>query len=241
MDLLQETYATVAVAAGLDTADRYLAVFKSRPDLCFLTKAIYCEISGLHDQLLLEDTSMIGRLDLSCRQYVIQSMIATGRHEEALREIEAFLDENYMMPELLHMLLVIAEKAPGDAGAKARHLHKGHVAMHDAVVDLDDVVKTGIVFDDGGKKQIQFFRKMTRDQFDKYLAEETERPVTRKLLELYRKAADVYKENGLPAEAARCLWRIIAHGHAEKEIFEDLAEIFANLNNTALPNYIRTL
>ena len=102
-------------------------------------------------------------------------------------------------------------------------------------------MNTGIVFDEGGKKQKQFFRNMTREQFDKQLKEEKTRPVSQLLLDLCRKAADIYKKSGTPTGAVRCLSRLIAHGAAEEVDYENLAEIFAGLRNSILPEYIRTL
>ena len=237
--ILEETYHTIAFVEGIEAADRYLDVFRANPVLCFLTKASYCEKNARLDQLLNENMEGIDRLNFACWRHMIQAMIAASRYDEALEKIEAFLNSDVLDTGLFHMLNVIVEKAPGDVGAKARRLYEQYVSLNDLVIDLADVVNTGFVMDGGGKKQNQFFRNMAQDQFDKYLTDEAERPAVRALPFLLRKAAEVYRKNDVPAEAARCLWRIIAHGQAEKADYEALSDIFTALKNTRLPDYIR--
>jgi len=239
--VLEETYHTIAFVEGIEATDRYLDVFRADPVLCFLTKASYCEKNARLDQLLNENMEGIDQLNFACWRHMIQAMIAAGRYDEALGKIEFFLGSEVLEIGLFHMLHVVVEKASGDTGAKARRLYEQYVSLNDLIIDLADVVNTGFVFDGGGKKQNQFFRSMTRDQFDKYLAEEADRPVVRPLPHLLRKAAEVYRKNDAPAEAARCLWRIIAHGQAEEADYEALADIFAALKNSKLPEYIRVM
>ena len=82
---------------------------------------------------------------------------------------------------------------------------------------------------------------MTREQFDKLIEDEAKNPMFRELVELYRGATDVYKQNKLLAKAVNCLCCLIAHGHAVNADYENLAEILEDIKNPVLSDYIRTL
>jgi len=232
--LLRGTYSTVAFAAGLDTAERYARVFAADPKLCYLAKAQYCEASGLAKYLLEVDMGGIDRWDFSCYRYKIQALIFAGRYEEALLEIGEFFGEEILEQDLMHMLLVVAEKASGQTKALARRMYDRYRALFDEIIDLEDVVNTGVVFDMGGATYKKALKGMTMSQFDKLLGRESERPATRKLGELCRMAADVYRKKGLPSEAARCLIRLAACGQATLEDNKKLAEVMKRLRNTTL-------
>ena len=139
------------------------------------------------------------------------------------------------------MLSVIAEQAPDDTGKRARKLYDHYIALYDDMVDLGDVVNTGVVFDGGGASMKKVLKSLTRAAFIKLLAGEASLPATKKFLELCRSAAEVYIKKGVLTEAAHCLTRVIAHGPTEKEDYEKLAEVFGGLHNPVLPGYIRGL
>ena len=240
-NLLNETYGVIAFVAGLEIADHYRDIFCAHPQLCYLVKAVYCEMGALPEQLLAEPSVGVDPLDFSCKRYRIQAMIHTKRYTEALFEIESFLNAEIIEQDLLHLLLVVAEQAPGETGAKARELYDQYIELYDAMIDIGDVVNTGIVFDDGGKKKRRYFSGMTKAQFDKLLTDEAKHPATKALMELYRKAVGVYKETGHLAEAAHCLVRLLAHGATDKADYGNLAELFGDLRNKELPKYIQTL
>jgi len=237
--LLKETYAMAAFAAGIDIADRYLDIYRADSKLCYLTKAAYCEMSGLHEPILREDMNEIGSLDFECYSYRIQAMIFKGLYEEALTEIKRFLNAGFLEQDILHMLLVIAEKAPGETQTAALKLYEQYIGLVDTMIDLQDVVNTGIVFDGGGVKMKKTFKGMKRTQLDKLIREEAERPAAEALPELCRKAVHIYKDKGILAEAARCLICLIAHDQAGKEDYECLAEVFADMKNITLSKYVK--
>jgi glycosyltransferase involved in cell wall biosynthesis len=240
-NILTEAFKMIACTADAETADRYLDVFRANPTLCYIVKAAYCDNNNLYEWLLREKMDGISELDFTCRRYAIQASISVALYEDALAAIARFFDAEMIEPELLHMLLVIAEKASGSTQASARKLYSQTLELYDRTVDLQDVVNTGIVFDDGGVKMRKALRVMTRAQFDKWTVEEKKPVVTAKLLELYRKAAAVYLEKDLPTEAARCLCRVAAAGKASPEDYETLADTFTKLQNTVLPGYFSTM
>ncbi|MDR0307877.1 MAG: glycosyltransferase family 2 protein [Chitinispirillales bacterium] len=239
--ILQETYSMIAFAAGFQIADKYLNVFRSDPALCFTIKASYCEQSGRPDQVLNEDMLGIDKMNLPCIKIIIQAMNAMGRYASALSETESIMNAEIIQGDFFHTLLVTAEKADGDIGNKARQLYDRYIALYDDIIDLGDVVNTGVVFDNGGEKRKQAFKKMTRDEFDSLLKVEAQSLATKELFELYRKAADIYKQKNVLPEAADCLCRLIAHKKAEKTDLENLAQIFSTLKNNELPQYVLTL
>ncbi|MCL2688923.1 MAG: glycosyltransferase family 2 protein [Chitinispirillia bacterium] len=147
--LLWESYPSIVFAAGFETADRFLSIFKNDPALCFRVKGDYCETNGSYDQLLNEDASKIDKLDLSCRRFLIFAQINADRFDEAYQQIEDFLNADILEQDLFHMLLVIAEAADGETGAKARTLYNRCIKVFDSAVDSNDAHRTGVVIDDG--------------------------------------------------------------------------------------------
>ena len=240
INLLWESYSTVAFAAGFDAADRLLSIFRIKPVLCFKVKASCCEISGTYAQLLNEDETKIDKLDFSCRRFLIQAQINADRFDEAYGQIENFFNADVMEEDLFHMLLVIAEVADGEIGAKARNLYDRYITAFDSIIDLNDVVKTGVVIDDGDKTQRQILKKITKAEFDNMLKDEAQAPAPAQLMDLWRKAAEIYKQKNIPSEAIRCLMRLMAHKKAQKPDIEALSALFRDLKNSDLADYVMT-
>jgi len=236
--LLWESYSIIAFAAGFETADHFLSVYRVNPALCFRVKAACCEVSGSYEQLLNEDETKIDKLDLSCRRFLIQAQINADRFDEAYQQIENFLSAGIMEQDLFHMLLVIAEVAAGEPGAKARTLYERYITVFDSITDLDDVVRTGAVIDDNDKTLRQMFKKTTKAEFDNMLKDEAQIPAPVQLVELWRKAAEVYRQKNVPSEAVRCLMRLLAHKNAQKPDIEALSAIFKELKNSDLADYV---
>ncbi|MCL2580290.1 MAG: glycosyltransferase family 2 protein [Oscillospiraceae bacterium] len=239
--LLLETYSIAAFAAGLDAGERYLNIFRANPALCYQVKGKYCEQSGLSEHLVSEDMAGIDPLDRPCHLLKIQTLIFAARHDEALREIGRFLAAGKLDEELFHMLLVVAEKSSGTTQAEAKKLYEQYIELFDTTIDLIDVVRTGVVLDEGGVKMKKALKSMTRAQFDKYLAEEGKRAVIATPPDLLRKAAEVYTQQDLFTEAARCLAWLVAGGKGTKDDCDNLANAFDKLGNKVLPAYLRTL
>ncbi|MCL1976333.1 MAG: glycosyltransferase [Firmicutes bacterium] len=236
--LLEQNYALIACIAGLPAADKFRGVFMADPLRCYAIKARYCEMNSLPQLLLEENTAAITKWNLTCRIHLINAWINVGRYEEALRDIEVLFKMELIRQDLLHMLLVVAEKAQGATAKAARSLYERYMELYDTLVDLTDVINTGIVFDESGKRKKRYFAHMTIEQLDKLVTEETGQLVTGDLLKLQRKAAAVYKEHGLAAEAAHSLIRLVAHKQATEEDRENLAEIFNSIKNNTLADYM---
>ena len=239
--LLWESYSTIVFAAGFETADRFLSIFRINPVLCFRVKAACCEVNGSYSELLNEDPAKIDKLDFSCRRFLIQAQINAGRFSEAYQQIENFLSAGLMEQDLFHMLLVIAEMAGGEEGAKANGLYDRYINVFDSIIDLNDVVRTGAVIDDGDKVQRLMFKKITKAEFDNMLKDEAQTPAPPVIVDLWRKAFEVYRQKNISSEAIRCLTRLLAHKSAQKPDVEALSALFKDLKNTDLADYVMTL
>ena len=236
--LLWDSYSAIAFAAGFETADRFLSIFRINPALCFRVKAACCEVSGSYDKLLNEDAAKIDKLDFSCRCFLIQAQINADRFDEAYQQIENFLSADIMEEDLFHMLLVIAEVADGEPGAKARSLYDRYITAFDSVIDLNDVIRTGAVIDDGDKVQRQMFKKLNKAELDKMLENEAQMPAPAQLADLWRKSAEIYKRKNILSEAIHCLIRLLAHKSAQKPDIEALSALFKELKNSDLADYV---
>jgi tetratricopeptide (TPR) repeat protein len=241
VSLLWGSYSTIVFAAGFETANRFMSIFRINPVLCFKVKAACCEVNNSYDQLLSEDASKIDKLDFSCRRFLIQAQINADRFDEAYQQIEDFLHAGIMEQDLFHMLLVIAEVAAGEPGAKARSLYERYIAVFDAIIDLNDVVTTGVVIDHDDKTQRPILKKITRVEFDNMLKDEARMPAPpAQLADLWRKAAEVYRQKNIISEAIYCLMRLMAHKSAQKTDIEALSALFKDLKNSDLADYVMT-
>lgn len=124
----------------------------------------------------------------------IRCYSAMGRYAEALNIMERLLTDGFLNPELLHWLLVAAEKAEINIKEKARRLYDSYMPVYDKIIDLQDVVNTKTTYDDFGKKQARALRDTTIEQFQSLTAKDALPMPHKSLLEALFAAAAVYEE-----------------------------------------------
>lgn len=235
---VQETYHVIAFVEGIESADRYLELFRGmNPELCYFTKAQYCESCAISYPMLDEDAGFISPLDFQKRKFIMQAYLDAKRFDEAISAITGFFDAQIVTRELLEMLLVAAENSSGDTQAKAKALYKSHVALFDSIIDLGDIVNTGIVSKVDNKKKNSLLKSVTKSQIENQILDEKKRPFTKEYLDICAKAADVFTANEIYSEAVKCLIVNLAHGSQNNEAAGKLSKIFAAQGNMTVSDY----
>jgi len=242
LGILTNTYPLVALAEGTETAGRLLSVFQSvLPRECFQAKADYYIHNGRYDHLILESGPTVNPFDAGCSQRLLRCELALGRYAQALNRIEGFLGRGKVWPELMHGLLIVAEKGGDLFSPRARELYDRYIVAMDCVVDLDDIIRTGIIPDEGGEKALKALKTLTLDVFRRQLREDGAKQAVPELVELFSQAAVLCEEKERYAKAYECYRWLAAHGEEPGKSYAGLARIFRQLGNESLAAELEAL
>ncbi len=238
--ILTDDYGKVALAAGMERADKLRALFaEAQPLLCYQVRAKYCVENGLFEEALEEEPPEPE--DLLSNRYVAESLIVLNRCEDALKRLEWLFASGIVDEFLLRYVLTVADRSAEPLKSRAKALYDIYAPANDMYIDLRDAVNTGYITDNTDNKKQKAYRSVTRAQFLRQLAEEEKKPKINGLTELYERAAVMYAEKGMPATAmeySRAAW---AQGHNKEENKKRMAEFFVSLNNKQAQEAVKEL
>lgn len=238
--ILVTQYRLVALAGGLEQADRLLSVFSAAPILAYRVKARYCLQNERYEELLEMDTEEIPSRDAASRSMMIRAMLLLERHEEAFQELEALFAQDIMDAGLLRQLLVVAQYGPADTATAARELYDRQIDLCDTMIDLRDVVATEVAFDPYTRKQLLALRSLSMEALEAEMEEDAKQPAPEALVNLYQKAGAIYEEKQAFGPAYQCYRWLLAHQCDREESRHSLARVLRELGNKALAQELLT-
>lgn len=237
--VFEDSYGLIALAAGMEIADKFMGLFKARALLCFQVRARYCVQNGLYEAVPGMDMPDPG--DATGSHYVIEALTATGRCEEAVDKIEEFFGAGYVDEVLLKFLLAAADRSTGELKRRAGALYEKYSRQYDLLIDMRDILNTGYVVDEGDKKKARAYKSLTPAQFKKQLAEDAGKPRINGLGEIIEQVGAVYEGKGMPAAATECYRLSLAEGHNADGNREKLAGLFGKMGNNQLAAAIKAM
>jgi hypothetical protein len=115
------------------------------------------------------------------------------------------------------------------------------MAIYDEFVEMDDIRRTGLVFDDVKKRDKQRLSSFTPADFESELAADDKIVDHVAHMIALEQGAKIYEKNDMDAMALRCFMRLRACGYKSKQTTNKLAELFEKLKNKSLARWLREL
>jgi glycosyltransferase involved in cell wall biosynthesis len=231
--LLAKVYGDVALAAGLERADKLREIMReAHPLLCYQIRAGYCVDNGLYERALEEE------IPADAEPYSVwcatEALIILNRCEEAQGVLERTFGAGVVDDRLLRMALTIADRSSGALKARAASLYEKYAALYDMLVDTTDVIVSGYIGENTDNKKQKTYKTATRSRFLRQLEEDKARPKINGLAEICDKAAAFYAERGMPATAMEHARAAYAQGFNREENIKRMAAFFRTAGNAAL-------
>jgi hypothetical protein len=119
-------------------------------------------------------------------------------------------------------------------------LYKNYSLVSDVKTDLQDFINTGFIADDNEKFKVKQLRSADYKQFLRRLREASSLPLVKGFGEICNKAAALYEEKSMPAEAVDCMIYALAGASKEEAIknYEDISRLLKKIGNQNLASGI---
>jgi hypothetical protein len=233
-----ERYAYIAFAAGIETADRLLAVFQKAPRVCYLVRTRYLLDNQRYAEAAEQSLDGIDALNAECCLRRTEAQLMLGLYDKAYATLTALLEIGVLTFDILRQLLVVAEKGEPALRKEARQKYDSYRLAVDKSIDYSDVVRTGIVFNDFDKKDKNRIRLLNAVNFQKQLDADAALPANNELLGACSEAAKIYEEKDMPLAAYECYRMMLAHNFKPEECRPGLARVLESIGNSTLPKTI---
>ncbi len=214
-------------------AEAFRALFILRSDMMYYCRVVWCVNNGRYDGLTGDDVDYAQRATILQRNDYVYCLQMDGQHGAALTQLEEMLGEEVMDDGTLSNLWVLAQVAQGEVAERAQALYDAEWAQWNECVDIQDMVNTGIVYDEYQNKGERKLGTLTAAQWKKSMAEQ---PVStrEKYLETLENAANVCVEQGRLGMAQQYLSRMLANGYRVEDTKAALSAVYEKLGNTAV-------
>ncbi|MDR2295336.1 MAG: glycosyltransferase [Clostridiales Family XIII bacterium] len=234
-NVLYSYYKHIAFLAGQERASAFLDLFSRAPGICFMVEGKYFIENELFSKVLHSEYFYgMEEGDSTSREILMTALMRTGEFENALLRVKNMLNAYKIDQNLLNHLQSLAHCGNERVAAEARELYDRQVAIYDEYVDLDDLRRTKLAFDDFKKRDKQRFASLTPDAFEAEM--ESDDKIVDHVAHMIalEQGAKIYEEKGMDAMALHCFMRLRACGYKSKKTTENLARLFGKLGNKAL-------
>jgi tetratricopeptide (TPR) repeat protein len=188
---------------------------------------------ALYDEFLSEEGDAdVSVLSQSARSLFSWCCIFASGYEKALELFEQMLTAGQLSYDLLNGVQIITEKASGRVREEAVRLYEKYSVLLEEIIDLDDIINTGIAFDDFNKKEIRALAVLTPHNFKKELF--GSKPVDDALFDKYMKVSIIYTDKKMYGMAEKYLRQLLVSGYKTQEVYARLSEVYEKLGNIAL-------
>ncbi|MDR1573502.1 MAG: glycosyltransferase family 2 protein [Clostridiales Family XIII bacterium] len=240
--VLYSYYSSVMFLAGIEKASAFLEMFSQAPRICFMVEG-KCFIENAMFSEVLHSNYLYGmdEEDATSREILMIALLRTGEFENALLRIKNRLDMYRIDQALLNHLQALTHCRNERVAAEARELYDRQAAVYDEYVDLDDIRRTGLVFDDFKKRDKQRFAALTQDAFEAEIANDDKLVDHVAHLIALEQGAKIYEKNGMDAMALHCFMRLRACGYKSKQTTENLSRLFAKIGNKSLSRRLKEI
>jgi glycosyltransferase involved in cell wall biosynthesis len=239
--LMHYYYSQIAFIAGLPKALRFLHLFRFQPDVCFAVESKYYLENSMHVEVLLSEYFYETKPSYMNDELILAALMHIRDLSQALERIKFRLEKHGADQNILNQLLAIADSGDARTADEARSLYDYNIYLFNEYIDMNDVVNTGIVFDNVRKRDKKRLSEISAEDFNREAASDDKLTQKSEYLGALEGAAKIYEKNGLHAMAAQCYKRLYACGHAPGETAGALARVFKKLNNKNLSNYFLRL
>jgi glycosyltransferase involved in cell wall biosynthesis len=235
-------YSAIAFLAGQEKASSFLEMFSKAPNFCFMAEGKYFIENSMFSEVV-HSRYLYGmdEENAASREILMIALLRTGEFENALLRIKNMLGMYRIDQTLLNHLQTLTHCKNERVAAEAKDLYDRQAAVYDEYVDLDDIRRTGLVFDDFKKRDKQRFASLTPEAFEAEIEGDDKLVDHVAHLIALEQGARIYEKNGLVAMALHCFMRLRACGYKSKQTTENLARLFEKLGNKALSRRLGTI
>jgi glycosyltransferase involved in cell wall biosynthesis len=241
-DVLHSYYKAIAFLAGVEKAASFLELFSRAPGLCFMAEGKYLVENALFSKVIHSDYLYgMNEEDSTSREILMIALLRAGEFENALLRVKNAIAAYRIDQTLLNHLQTLTHCGNARVAAEAKRLYDRQMAIYDEYVDLDDIRRTGLVFDDFKKRDKQKFASLTMDALESELASDENIADHVAHMIALEQGAKIYEKNGMDAMALRCFMRLRVCGYKSKQTTENLARLFEKLGNKALSRRLKEI
>jgi hypothetical protein len=234
-NVLYSYYSNVAFLGGRDKAAVFLEMFSNAPSICFMVEGKYFIENEMFSEVT-RSSYLYGmeEEDATSREILMIALLRSGEFENALLRIKKSLNAYRIDQPLLNHLQALTHCGNVRVAAEAKELYGKQIAIYDEYVELDDLRRTGIAFDDFRKRDRQRLAALTFDEFEAEIDSDDRTDVHIVHMIALDRGAKIYEDKGMDAMALRCLTRLRACGYKSKQTTDRLARVFGKLGNGGL-------
>ena len=227
-------YKNIVFAAGKEAGDKFLSIFADYPEFMLLIKCNYYLDGAKYREFLIEEGNVDRTLrDLDVRLAFTKCCIFAGEYERALNLLKTMYGIAQLSYDILNLVSVVAEKASGKVQEEASRYYEEYSAILDEYTDYNDMMNTGVVFDEFTKKELRALSVLTPQNFKKEMFG-TPAVTSERLLGIYMLVADFYIEKGYYGMAEKYLRKLLVSGYKVSEVYGKLSVVYDKLGNKIL-------
>jgi glycosyltransferase involved in cell wall biosynthesis len=234
-NVLHSYYSAIAFLGGPEKAADFLDMFSGAPGICFMVEGKYFIENEMFSDVI-HSSYLYGMEegDQTSREIMMLALMRTGEFENALLRIKNMLNAHIIDQPLLNHLQALTHCKNTRVAAEATDLYEKQTALYDEYVELDDLRRTGLAFNDIKKRDKQRFASLTLDELDAELASDTRVAGHITHCIALEQSAKIYEKNNMDAMALRCFIRLRVCGYKSKQTTDNLARLFGKLGNKSL-------
>jgi tetratricopeptide (TPR) repeat protein len=239
-NVLHSYYKNIAFLAGVERASVFLELFSRAPGICFMAEGKYFVENDLFSKVLRSEYYHgMDEEHAASKEILMVALMRTGEFENALLRVKNQLGAYRVDQNLLNHLQALTHCNNERVAAEARTLYDRQIAIYDEYVDIDDLRRTGLAFDDFKRRDRQRFASFTQDDFE--AAIESDDKIADHITHMIalEQAAKIYEKKNMDAMALHCFMRLRVCGYKSKQTTENLARLFERLGNKALSRRLK--
>jgi glycosyltransferase involved in cell wall biosynthesis len=241
-NVLYSYYSAIAFLCGTEKAAEFLDMFSNAPGICFMVEGKYfienekfSEVTHSSYFYAMEEE------DATSREIVMVAMLRSGEFENALLRIKTMLNSYRIDQSLLNHLQALTHCKNERVAAEAKGIYDRQIAIYDEYVEIDDLRRTDLAFDDFKKRGKQRFSSLTFDELEAELAADDKIADHITHMIALEQGAKIYERKDMDAMALHCFMRLRVCGYKSKQTTGNLARLFGRLGNKALSRRLQAM
>jgi glycosyltransferase involved in cell wall biosynthesis len=221
---------TVGILGASDTTASRIALFRFKAEKLF---------SGMRyaDIVNEPDAGFAAANDYISAYYYAYALLLQKEYVKAYDVVLPYIKSGFVNQELLSIAAVAAEKAPAPQAAQIKTLYEESRAILNEIIDLNDVINTGVVYGAGPEEEKSAMMETRPSDFFAAYEKDKAKPVNDLLLTQHEKAAPVFEKNGCVLTAAESYRLLLAKGKDRERNLINLRRLFKESGNSELESY----
>ncbi|MDR1246863.1 MAG: glycosyltransferase family 2 protein [Clostridiales Family XIII bacterium] len=240
--VLYSYYSNIAFLGGPEKAADFLNMFSGAPGICFMVEGKYFIENEMFSEVI-HSPYLYGMEegDPTSREIMMIALMRSGEFENALLRIKNMLNSYKIDQTLLNHLQSLTHCRNERVAAESKKLYEKQIYIYDEYVELDDIRRTGLVFNDFKKRDKQRFAALTVDELEAELAADDNIAghITHHIA--LEQGAKIYESNDMDAMALHCFMRLRVCGYKSKQTTANIARLFGKLGNKGLSRRLQEI